>query len=105
MIGRYATLNNVDSGTGDVQGVAANSYLALIGFTVAETAGTAAAAEVILRHGTTASAPILVGPINLAADGFNSYWFGEYGIYCPNGIFVDRVAGTTTLQIYTLAGD
>lgn len=90
----------VASGTGDVQAVSGTKYnLRLVGFSVAETAGTAATAEVVLRHGTAATDDPLVAPINLAADGFGTFWYPP-GIPCPNGIYVDRVSGTTTLVLY-----
>lgn len=89
----------VASGTGDAAAVAASTFLRLVGFSAAESAGTAAAAEVILRHGTADTDELLVAPINLAANGFQAEMFGA-GIPAPNGIFVDRVSGTTTLVLY-----
>lgn len=90
----------VASGTGDVAPVSGTAYnRRLKGFSVAETAGTAAAAEVIIRHGDDDADPQLVAPINLEANGFGVFWFHE-GIPCPNGIFIDRVSGETTLVLY-----
>ena len=92
----------VPSGTLDVAAVAAAYNLRLIGFSVAETASVAAAAEVIIRHGTTDADDAVVAPINLDPDGFGVFPTlgpGD-GIPCPKGIFVDRVSGTTTLVLY-----
>jgi len=89
----------VASGTADVAAVTGAYNLRLVGFSIAETASSAAAAEVVLRHGTSASDDPLVAPTNLAADGFGTFWYPP-GIPCPNGIYVDRVSGTTTLVLY-----
>jgi hypothetical protein len=92
---------HVASGTGDVDsGIAAANGLRLRGYSIAETAASAAAAEVKLHHGTTATGILLVAPINLAADGHGGWHWGADGIACPNGIFVERIAGTTELVIY-----
>ena len=90
--------------TVDVQGVGAGESLKLMGFSVAETASTAAAAEVVLRHGTGSGDPLLVAPINLKADGFGNPWFGDKGVDCQNGIFVDRISGNTALVLYVEGG-
>ena len=89
----------VAAGTGDSAAVAANPNLKLLGVAFAETAASAAAAEVALRHGTSATDPFLVPNVNLDANGFGIEWFGT-GISCANGIFVDRIAGNTTLVLY-----
>jgi len=89
----------VAAGTSDNAIVAPNIRLKLLGFTVAETASPAAAAEVSIRHGTSATDPLLVPPMNLDADGFDG-WDFSHGIDCPNGIYIDRVAGNTTLVLY-----
>ena len=91
----------VASGTADADAVVAAKYnLRLRGFSIAETAGTAATAEAPLMHGATgASGSKVTAPINLAADGFGIWMFSE-GIPCPNGISIDRVSGTTEFVIY-----
>jgi hypothetical protein len=75
----------------------------LMGVGVAETAGTAAAAEVKLHHGTSSSDPLLCPSMNLTADGTGILPFGG-GIPCPNGIYVNRVSGNTELILYTHNG-
>lgn len=89
----------VASGTGDTAIIAADPRLKLWGFTVAETASSAVAAEVAIRHGTSSSDPLLAARMNLDANGFDGWWFGQ-GISCANGIFIDRIAGTTELVLY-----
>lgn len=91
----------VAAGTADAEAaVAANTHLKLYGFSVAETAASAAVAEVIILHGATQAAGTqVVAPVNLAADGFGQFSF-NFGIPCPNGITIDRVAGNTTLVLY-----
>lgn len=90
------------AGTADVEAmVAAHATLRLCGLSVAETAATAAAAEIIMLHGATqAAGVIVVAPINVGADGFGVFWFENGGIPCPNGITLDRVSGTTTVVAY-----
>ena len=91
---------SVAAGTADAQGISGGDGLRLMGFSVAETASSAAAAEVILRHGTGASDPILAGPINLDANGIGFPPFPTRGVECQNGIYVDRGAGNTILGPY-----
>jgi hypothetical protein len=90
----------VAKGSSGVAAVGAAYNQILAGFSVAETADSPAAAEVVLRHGSV-SGDEIVPPMNLAADGFGFFWMGEKGIQCPNGIYVDRVSGTTTVVLYT----
>ena len=90
---------SIVAGTGDNAIVAARWNLKLWGFTVAETASSAAAAEVAIRHGTAATAPLLAARMNLDANGFDGWWFGQ-GIDCPDGIFIDRIAGNTEVVLY-----
>ncbi len=95
-----ATPVAVAAGTGDAQIVNARRGLRLRGFSCAETASSAAAAEFILRHGTSTGDPQLVSPVNLNANGVGFPWFGTHGIDCPDGIFLDRISGNTSLVVY-----
>lgn len=95
-----ATITPVASGTADVQGIAAAANTRLVGWSITEDAATAAAAEVILRHGTLVSDPI-IAQVNLAANESIRDWFGPDGIGVANGVFVDRVSGTTALTLFT----
>jgi len=85
------------SGTGDVQGVVAAYNLRLMGYSVAESASSSAAAEVILRHGTLATDALLTAPINLDANGYGHF---TCDIMASAGIFIDRVSGETTVVLY-----
>ena len=90
---------HIASGTGDTDsGIAAAGGLRLRGYTIAEMAS--GTAQVKLHHGTTATGTLLVAPIHLAADGHGGWHWGMDGIACPNGIYVERIDGTTELVLY-----
>lgn len=99
-LGDVADATAVPAGTTDVQGKAGQGGLRLMGYAVRESAGTPAVAEALLRHGTAATDPILAF-VELAGNGKDAIWFGPNGIRCPNGVFVDRVAGNTEFVLYT----
>lgn len=86
---------HVASGAADVQGVSGTTTL--YGYTVRESAGTPAAATVILRNGTTNTDPI-VGIVELAGD--NSRADILPAVDCPDGLFIERAAGSTELVLY-----
>ena len=90
----------VAAGTADIQALVPGDALRLMGFSVAESASSAAAAEVVLRHGESSSAPLLTAPINLDANGIGFPRLPSNGIECQSGIFVDRVSGNTSLVLY-----
>jgi hypothetical protein len=90
----------VPSGTSDGQAHKPDKMLILHGFSTAETASSASTAEVIIRHGINASAPMICAPINFASDGFGYPTFFPVPLPCPNGIFIDRVSGETTIILY-----
>lgn len=90
----------VESSSASIQAAPANKKLKLWGVSGAETAASAAVAECVVRHGTDATGSMLWGPMNFAADGFCYPTFLPHAIACPNGIFVERRAGTTTLILY-----
>ncbi len=69
----------------------------LHGFSIRESAGTPAAAAVILRDGTSATDPP-VAHIELVANGSMSERLPLIEI--GTGIYVDRVAGETELVLY-----
>ena len=85
----------IATGTADVQGVSGSATVA--GYSVRESAGTAAVATVILRNGTAATDPV-VALIELAAN--QSVTASMPAVDCPNGVFIDRVAGETELVLY-----
>jgi hypothetical protein len=92
------TVTEIVSGTGDAAAVAASIDLRLVGFSCRETA--AATAEFIIRNGTSASDPP-VAFVKLASGQSLTQWFGEVGLACHNGIYIDRVSGTTHIVVYT----
>lgn len=84
------------SGTVDVQALTSGT---LVGYSIRESAATAAAAVVVLRHGT-ADTDTPIATISLAADGVETA--NLPAISCPDGIFVERESGETTVSLYTL---
>ena len=95
-----ATSTAVASGTSDVAAVAAAVDLRLLGFSVKEDAGSSAAAEFIIRNGTSTAGAAVVY-VKLSANESCRDFFGEQGIACPLGIFVDRISGTTAISVYS----
>lgn len=92
-------LTAVASGTADVAAVAAADGRRLFGFSCRESDGTPAAAEFIIRHGVADTAPAVIF-VNLAANGSQTEWFGFDGLPFQNGIFVDRISGTTEISLW-----
>lgn len=100
MISNQVTITPIAAGTGDTQGVAATANMRLLGFVVRESAGTPAVATLNVCHGTANTDPVLA-PISLIASDTKVAWFGPQGIPCASGLFVDRVAGNSTITFYT----
>lgn len=85
----------VASGTADVLALPSG---VLMGYSIRESGTVPAAAVVVLKHGPDAAgAPIAA--ISLAADGIETRELPA--IRCPNGIFLDRESGETTVSLYT----
>ena len=93
-------VTEVASGTADAQALPATTDLRLIGFSTKEDAAVAAAAEFILRDGTSVAGKPLAF-VRLAADEAESRWFGPEGLPCAAGLFVDRTLGQTHVVVYT----
>lgn len=71
----------------------------LHGWSIAENAGTPAAAEVTVHDGADATGPLLAH-IRLAASGSDAAWF-ECGVAAPSGeIFLQVEAGTVSAVVY-----
>jgi hypothetical protein len=83
--------------TADVQVYTGATYL--MGFSIKEDAGTGGVATARLRDGTTASGPVVV-ELELSPDQSATMWFGDSGIRINDGIFLDRIAGTTSGCVY-----
>lgn len=92
------TTTVVASGTGDEAGVAANTNLRLMGYSIKETAG--AVATLSLLNGAS-SAGTAVAHENFAAAGSVGRWFGPQGIPCSGGVWIERLTGTTAVILYT----
>jgi hypothetical protein len=93
-------IKTVGSGTASVIALSPDPMLILWGFSMAETAGTAATAEIVIRHGITVAGDMLAAPVNFASDGFGYPTFFPMPIQVPNGIFLQRVSGETTVVFY-----
>lgn len=78
----------------------ADPQLVLWGFSAAETAVSGAAAEAVIRHGTSANGSMIFAPINFAAEGFAYPTFLPNPVQCPNGIYLERRSGNTTFILY-----
>ena len=83
------------SGTAGVQLVSGPATV--YGYSIRDNAATAAVATVVLRDGTSSSAPA-VAFIELPADGSRSERLP--GLQFQNGVFVDRAAGTSEIILY-----
>lgn len=70
----------------------------IVGWSLRETA--TAVATVRLLAGQSAADGVLIDSITLAADAAHRSFFGDRGILCPNGVFVDRVAGTVEVSLW-----
>lgn len=88
----------IPTGTGDVVAVPASWQLRLCGWSVSEDAGNIA--SLTIKHGSDATGDPLVAPINCAANGFGMWGISNQGIPAPNGIFIDRTGGQTTVVLY-----
>lgn len=99
MISGNYTYTTIAAATGDEAGVAASHGLRLMGYSVRETA--AGVATLNIEHGTANSSPIMAA-INLAAAGSDIQWFGPQGLPCSSGIWIERLTGTTQVNLITM---
>lgn len=87
--------------TADVDAaVAADKGLVLLGYSIRESAGSAAVATAYIVNGATGAAAGKVVYVELAANASETVWFGEQGIACPLGLSIDHVAGTLDVALY-----
>lgn len=88
--------------TADVDAaVAAATGLRLMGYSVRESAASAAVAAVSIKHGTTGAGGTYIARINLAADESERMWFGPDGIdVAASGISIDWEAGTVDVDLW-----
>ena len=99
--GIFAGCSVFDAGSATGSGglVGATTGLRLMGYSVAEDAGSPATASFKLRNGTTAGGDMRVYE-KLAASQSKTVWFGPEGLACGAGIFLERVSGTTHVLCY-----
>lgn len=102
-----ATIDTANTAlTADTTLEAATSNLKLYGWTVRESAGTAAVATVILRHGVVSGgncdAGAVIDFIELAANGDDRQTYAPLGLAVASGVCVDVVSGEIDANIYTL---
>lgn len=88
---------HIESGTVDLIGLQENVNLKLYGYSVTENATISADAQVIIRHGQNVGG-IEIFAVKVPASRQSVQFFD--GINCPNGIFIDRVSGTTKINLF-----
>jgi hypothetical protein len=91
------------AGSSSAAAVAPTARLRLIGFSAVETAG--ATAKLSIQEGAGASLPQEMAGINLASGGSVQEWFGDHGLPCPGGIFVNRIEGASRVVIFYRISD
>jgi hypothetical protein len=99
------TRTTIASGTGNAAVIAPTTGLRLLGFSITEDAGSPAVARASIQEGASAAINTEIAGINLAASGSLNLWFGEHGIPCPGGIYLNRISGTTRAVFYTRVSD
>lgn len=102
-----ATIDTANTAlTADTTLEAATNNLKLYGWTVRESAGTAAVATVILRHGVLSGSDCTAGAVidfvELEANGDDRQTYAPLGLAVASGVCADVVAGTVDVNIYTL---
>ena len=89
----------IASGTGDLQGKAAEADLELVGFSMVENAATPASARVRLHKGTANTDPVLFDVTLAPGESVREYF--SFGIKAAEGIYIDRVSGTTQITLFS----
>lgn len=89
--------------TTDVAAVAATPNLRLLGISVIETASATASLSIQESASNDTTKELLA--ITLLANESRSEWFGEHGIPCPGGIWIERITGTTRVVIHYRISD
>lgn len=73
--------------------------LMIFGFCFTEINGTPAAAALNVHHGTSNGDPI-IAKIKLVASETKLHNFGDRGLVCPDGIYIDIVSGEANVSVY-----
>lgn len=91
--------------TADFTIEAATASLRVMGWSVREDAGTAAAATVVIRHDAdgTCDSSAVVAFIELAADSSQTMNYSDRGLAVPNGLCADVLAGSVSLVAHFIA--
>ncbi len=102
-----ATIDTALTGqTADFDVEAATANMRFIGFTARESAATAAAATVVLRHGVLSvgncTAGGVIAFIELAPNESVGSYFDGRGLAVASGVCADVIAGTVDLGIFTV---
>lgn len=93
-----ASVTATASTSSDFLALGASAGRRYLGFSIKESAGTPAACTLVIRDGTsTAGTPIDF--VNLAPSESAREWYGIEGKSAANGIFVDFLTGTATVEI------
>lgn len=90
-------MRHLSAGNASMLAAPAQPNLRYYGFNVHETAGQPA--TIIIHHSITNAGPALA-TITLAAHESLNDWPQEGGAASPNGIFVERVAGSAELAVF-----
>lgn len=80
--------------------VAASAGLRLLGAAWRESAGSPAVASFDIVHGATGAGGTMLVPVELAASGSASAWFGPNGVACPNGLSINWIAGAVDIVLF-----
>jgi hypothetical protein len=91
--------------TADTTLKAASANLRLFGITARESAATAAAATLIVRHGVVSAGNCtgnVIAFIELGANQSFNMWYSDRGLSVPNGVCADVLAGTVDVNILTV---
>lgn len=78
--------------------VAAQAGLCLVGYSCREKLSAVAAFNII--HGATGATGTQAVNVRLTGDGTETKYLGESGIDCPDGISIERLAGTFDVTIH-----
>ena len=99
-VGTPSAVGMIASASGSVDSVmvVATPGLRFVAFAVRESDASPAIASTIFRHGGADSDPILA-PVELNANESAREWWYP-GVDAPNGIFLERVAGSTEVTVF-----
>lgn len=89
--------------TTSLAAVVPTANLRLIAVSVIETAGSTAAVSVQEGAGTDLTKEVLA--LSLSANEAKVLPFGEHGVPCPAGIWVNRLSGTTRVVVHYRVSD